>query len=96
MYEVEPEVLGSLTLLGSPVANQLDYSAEYRRELARAHSELYLVQDNAIVYSLLHHRPLREYLDPDKVRRARRASPNQDPIQNELNPILLQLGKPLM
>ncbi len=48
IYEVESEILGSLVQTGSPVANDLDFSQEYRREIARAHSELYLVTENAI------------------------------------------------
>ncbi len=96
MYEVEPEVLASLVQTGSAVANDLDFAQEYRRELARAHSELYLVTDNAITLSLLHHRPLREFIDPRKVAMAQRVCASQDPISSHLNPILLNLGLPRM
>jgi hypothetical protein len=96
IYEVEPEVLGALVQTGSALANDLDYAQEYRRELARAHSELYLVTDNAVTLSLLHHRPLREFIDPRKVERAKRACNSPDPISTHLNPSLHALGLPQM
>ena len=82
--------------MGTPLAVDLDYSEDYRRELARAHAEVFLVRDLAAPLSILHHRPLQHYKDPIKIQKARLACNNQDPILHHLNPMLQQLGIPLM
>jgi hypothetical protein len=96
LYEVEPEVLGSRHIMWTPVALDLDFSEDYRRDLALAFSEVYLVRENAAVISLMQHVPLRYLRDPGRIQRARMACNGQDPVQMHLNPLLQQLGRPLM
>jgi hypothetical protein len=95
-YEVDPEVLGSRHVMWTPVAHELDFSEQYRRELAAAFSDVYLVSDNAAVISVMHHIRLQNLLDPGRLQRARSACNGQDPIALHLNPLLQQLGFPLM
>jgi hypothetical protein len=96
LYEVEPEVLGSRPVLWSPVALELDFSEDYRRELATSFANVYLVTDNAAVISVMHHMRLQHLIDPARLQRARMACNGQDPITLHLNPVLQQLGHPLM
>ena len=96
IYEVEPAVLGGPHVARKPIALDLDYSEDYRRELARAHAELYLVRNDAAALSVLHHRAVSLYRDPVKVNKARQACNGNDPYVFHLNPILLQLGLPQM
>ncbi len=96
LYEVEPEVLGARHVMWSPVSLELDFSEDYRRELAQAFAEVYLVRENAAVISVMHHIQLRNLVDMGRVQRARMACNGQDPIQLHLNPLLQQLGRPLM
>ncbi len=95
-YEVEPEVLGSRHVMWTPVALQLDFSEDYRRELATAFSNVYLLQENAAVISVMHNIPLRDLRDHGRIQRARMACNGQDPIALHLNPLLHQLGHPQM
>jgi hypothetical protein len=94
LYEVDPEVMTSPYVLNCHLASDLNFSEEYRLELSRAFSEVYLVRAGAAVSSVMHHRPLRAYRDPARVQRAALACNNQDPVQNHLNPLLLQIGQP--
>jgi hypothetical protein len=94
MYEVDPELMISPYVLNSPIASDLVFSEEYRLELSRAFSEVYLVRGGAAVASVMHHRPLRAFRDPLKVQKATLACNNQDPVQFHLNPLLQQLGLP--
>ena len=96
IYEVRGVVLGSSAIAGTPLAVDLDHSEEYRRDLARAHSEVFLCRELASPLSLIHHRPLRFYRDTAKIARARLACNDQDPVVLHLNPLLQQLGIPLM
>ena len=96
IFAVQREVLGGRHVAGTPLAVDLDYSEDYRRELARAHSEVFLVRDLASPLSLLHHRPLRLYRDPVKILKATDSCNGQDPVAQHLNPLLQQLGIPLM
>ena len=96
IFEVEDGVLGGRLVAGTPLAVDLDYSEAYRRELAKAHSEVFLVRDLAAPLSILHHRPLKHYRDPVKVQNARDACNGLDLVANHLNPLLAQLGIPLM
>jgi hypothetical protein len=79
-----------------PVGLELDFSETYRRELASAFSEVYLLSENAAVISVMHHIPLCQLRDPRRFQMARMACNGQDPIALHLNPILQQLGHPLM
>ena len=96
IFEIQDVVLGGPFVAGTPLAVDLDYAEAYRSELTRAHSEVYLVRDLAAPLSILHHKPLRFYLDQAKVQRARDACNGLDPITHHLNPLLQQLGYPLM
>jgi hypothetical protein len=96
LYEVEPEVLGSRHVMWTPVALELDFSEEYRRELAVAFANVFLVQENAAVISVMHNIRLQQLLDHGRVQRARMACNGQDPFTLHLNPLLQQLGLPLM
>ena len=96
IYEGKPEVLANSLGVGTPLAVDLDHSEQYRRELAKAHSELFLVRELAAPLSLLHHRPLRLYRDAAKVDKATLACNGLDPVAHHLNPLLQQLGLPLM
>ena len=96
IYEVEDVVLGSSLVARTPLAVDLDHAEEYRRDLARAHAEVFLVRELACPLSLLHHRPLQLYRDPAKINKARECVGGQDPVANHLNPLLQTLGIPLM
>ena len=96
IYEVQDVVLGGNLVAHTPLSVDLDYSEEYRRDLAKAHAEVFLVRELAAPLSLLHHRPLRLYRDAAKVNRARLACNGLDPVAHHLNPLLMQLGIPLM
>jgi hypothetical protein len=96
LYEVEPEVLGSRHVMWTPVALELDFSEDYRRELAVAFANVYLVSENAAVISVMHHIRLQHLRDMGRIQRARLACNGQDPIALHLNPLLHQLGHPLM
>ena len=89
-------MLGGPFVARKPVALDLDFSEDYRRELARAHSEVYLVRNDAAALSVLHHRPIRLYRDPVKENKARQCCNGQDPYVFHLNPVLVQLGLPQM
>jgi hypothetical protein len=93
-FFVEPEVLLSPHIAGHPIASELGYSEEYRQELSRAFSEVFLLRDGAAVNSIMFHRPLRAFRDPARVQRAQRACHNQDPVQLHLNPLLQMIGQP--
>ena len=90
------EVLRGPSVIGTPLAVDLDYSEDYRRDLAKAHSELFLVRELASPLSLLHHRPLRQYRDAAKFDKARLTCNGLDPVAHHLNPLLQQLSIPLM
>jgi len=94
MYEIDPELMISPYVLGSPIASDLNFSEEYRLELSRAFSEVYLLRAGAAVTSVMHHRPLRTLRDPVRIHKASLACNDQDPIQLHLNPLLQQLGLP--
>ena len=94
IYEVEVSVLANRDLGALRV--DLDYSEEYRRELAKAHSEVFVVRELAAPLSILHRQPLRHYRDLVKIDKARLACGGQDPVDLHLNPLLQQLGIPLM
>ena len=96
IFEVQPEVLGGGQVARTQLAIDLDHSEEYRRELTRAHAETFLVRELAAPLSLLHHRPLRLYLDPVKLEKAKKACNDADPVADHLNPLLQQLGIPEM
>jgi hypothetical protein len=96
IYEVEPEVLGARHVMWTPVALELDFSEQYRQELATAFANVYLVSENAAVISVMHRIPLRHLLDLRRVQSAREACNGQDPIALHLNPLLQQIGHPLM
>ena len=96
IFEVEPVVLGGPQVVGTPLAVVLDHSEAYRRELTRAHAEVFMVRDLAAPLSVLHHRPISHYRDPVKVQNAKLACNDQDPVLFHLNPLLQQLGLPLM
>jgi len=96
IFEVEASVLGNPLVANTTLAVDLDFSEAYRRELARAHAEVFLVRDLAAPLSVLHHRPLSHYRDQSKVDKARLACGGQDPIIFHLNPMLNTLGIPLM
>jgi hypothetical protein len=96
LYEIDPEVLGSRIVMWSPLALELNFSEDYRRELALAFAEVYLLRENAAVLSVLHRIPLRQLQDHGRLQRARMACNGQDPVALHLNPILQQLGRPLM
>jgi hypothetical protein len=93
LYEVDPEVLLS-PYVSAPLASELNYSEEYRLELSRAFSEVYLVQAGAAVASVMHHRPLRSFRDPRRIQKATLACNHQDPVRFHLNPLLQMLGQP--
>jgi hypothetical protein len=78
------------------VAHELDFSEDYRRELAAAFANVYLVRENAPVISVMHHVRLNTMVDHGRLQRARAACNGQDPITQHLNPLLQQLGRPLM
>jgi hypothetical protein len=65
-------------LYQKPVSLELNYSEEYRFELARAFSEVYLIHDSGPVLSIMDHRPLRDFIDPAKVHKARHACNGED------------------
>ncbi len=94
VYELDPELMTSPYVLNCPIASDLNYSENYRLELSRAFSEVFLVRPGAAVASVIQHRPLRAYRDPARVQRAALACNQQDPIAMHLNPLLLQLGQP--
>ncbi len=94
MYEVDPELLISPYVLNCPLASDLAFSEEYRLELSRAFSEVYLLKAGAAVASVMHHRPLRAFRDPLRVQKAAITCNNQDPIRLHLNPLLQQIGQP--
>ncbi len=96
LYEVEPEVLGSRHVMWTPVALELDFSEQYRMELAVAFANVYLVTENAAVISVMHHIPIQNLRDHGRLQRARAACNGQDPVALHLNPLLQQLGYPLM
>jgi hypothetical protein len=96
LYEVDPEVLSSPPVLGSPVALELDFQEDYRRELAEAFANVYLVSDNAVVISVMHNIRLQNLIDQSRLQRARMACNGQDPIALHLNPVLHQIGHPIM
>jgi hypothetical protein len=96
VFNVEDEVILAPHVANSPIGAQLLYPAEYRRELSDAYSEVYLLRDDAAVTSLMEHRPLRELRDPARVHRARLTCNGQNPVQHHLNPVLVQLGLPLI
>ncbi len=91
MFQVEPEVLCS-PQIHHQVVTDLGYSEEYRKELSRAYSEVFLLRDGAAVNSILFHRPLRTFRDPARIQKARVACNNQDPVLLHLNPLLQGLG----
>ncbi len=93
VYHVEPEVLCSPQIAGMPIVVELGYSEEYRQELSRAFSEVFLLRDDAAVISIMHHLPLRTLRDPGRIQRARDACNDQDPVLLHLNPLLLVLGQ---
>jgi hypothetical protein len=93
MYEVDPEMMTSPYVLSGPLSSDLNYSEDYRLELSRAFSEVYLLRAGAAVASVMHHRPLRAFRDPAKIQQATFACNNQDPILQHLNPILHQIGQ---
>jgi hypothetical protein len=80
----------------SPVALELDFSEDYRRDLATAFANVYLVGENAAVISVMHHIRLQQLVDHTRLQRARMACNGQDPIALHLNPVLQQIGQPLM
>ena len=94
IYEVETSVLANRDM--GVMRVDLDYPEEYRRELAKAHSEVFLVRDLAAPLTIIHRRPLRHYRDLVKIDKARLACGGQDPVIVHLNPLLQQLGIPLM
>ncbi len=94
MYEVDPELLLSPYVANTQVALDLSYSEEYRLELSRAFSDVYLLRAGAAVASVMHHRPLRSFRDPLRVQRAALACNQQDPVTLHLNPLLQQIGQP--
>ncbi len=94
MYEVDPELMLSPYVTGSDIASDLNFSEEYRLELSRAFSEVYLLRGGAAVASVMYHRPLRMFRDPTRIQKATLACNNQDPILHHLNPLLRQLGQP--
>ncbi len=94
LYEVDADLLLAPHIM--PILPQLNYSEQYRRELSQAFSEVYLVQDGAAVISVMRHIPLRTLRDPAKIMHARDACNGQDPVQFHLNPLLIQLGQPLI
>jgi hypothetical protein len=94
MYEVEPELMLSPYVLNCPVAIDLNFSEQYRLELSRAFSEVYLLRGGAAVASVMHHCPLRVFRDQTKIQKALLACNNQDPIQHHLDPLLQQIGQP--
>ena len=96
IYEVQDVVLGSAPVAGTQLAIDLDHAEDYRRDLARAHAEVFLVRELACPLALLHHRPLKLYRDAAKVDKARQSCGGQDPVAHHLNPLLQTLGIPLM
>ncbi len=94
MYEVDAGLMTSPYVLNSPLASDLNFSEQYRLELSRAFSEVYLVRAGSAVASVMYHRPLRVFRDPAKIQKATLACNNQDPIALHLNPLLQQIGQP--
>ena len=94
IYEVEDSVLANRDLAALRV--DLDYPEAYRRELALAHSEVFMVRELAAPLTIIHRRPLGHYRDLVKIDKARLACGGQDPVALHLNPLLQQLGIPLM
>ena len=94
IYEVEDSVLANRDL--GTVRVDLDYPEAYRRELALAHSEIFMVRELAAPLTIIHRRPLGHYRDLVKIDKARLACGGQDPVALHLNPLLQQLGIPLM
>ncbi len=92
-YEVEPNILLSPHIAHLP---DLLYPEEYRLELAWAFSEVFLVQDDAALSSVMEHRPLVQFRDPLRISRARLSCNGQNPVTLHLNPVLAQLGLPPM
>ncbi len=93
LYQVHPEVLTSKDI-PQDVLLMLDYSEQYRQELAIAFANLYLVHDNAAALSVLFHRPIHTFRDNSKYQHAQRSCNYQNPIEVYLKPILQQLGIP--
>jgi hypothetical protein len=93
MYELDPNVMISLYAINREGFNQLNFPEEYRLELSRAFSEVYLLRGGAAVASVMYHCPLRLFRDPARYQRARDVCNGQDPIQTQLNPVLLQSGQ---
>ncbi len=92
IYAVEPEVLGSKDIVRKPISIVLDFSEQYRMELARAFAEVHLLTDEAAVNSVLERRPLREFRDHGRLHRARMSCNGEDPVAQHLHPLLVQLG----
>jgi hypothetical protein len=93
MYEVDPEIMVSPYIVNSPFASDLLYSEEYRLELSRAFSEVYLLRGGSAVTSVMYHQPLRVFRDPAKIQKATLSCNGQDPVVAHLNPLLQQLGQ---
>ncbi len=96
LYEVVPEVMGSRHVMWTPVVRELDFSEDYRRELAIAFANVYLVEENAVVISVMHNIPIRHLQDQIRFQRAQIACNGQDPIVSHLYPLLVQIGHPIM
>ncbi len=80
----------------TPVVHELDFSEDYRRELAIAFANVYLIEENAVVISVMHNIPIRHLQDHVRFQRAQIACNGQDPIVSHLYPLLVQLGRPIM
>ncbi len=94
LYEIDAELMVSPHVLNSDFASDLVFSEEYRLELSRAFSEVFLLRGGAAVTSVMHHRPLQSFRDPRRVQAATLACNHQDPIRHHLNPLLQQIGQP--
>ena len=96
IYEIRPEIHLNPDIRNSQIQTDLNYAEQYRRDLAKAFAEVYLVRELAAPLSVLHHRPLSFYRDNAKVQHARASCNDTDPIIFHLNPLLQQLGHPTM
>jgi hypothetical protein len=96
IFEVEDELLLAPYIANTNVGPQLNFPEAYRQELSEAFSEVFLLRDNAAVESYMNHRPLREFRDPARLQRARASCNGQNPVLLHLNPVLTQLGIPLI
>jgi hypothetical protein len=88
LYEIDKELL-RLPM----IVHQLDFPTDFRHELAEAHSETFLLKDNALTLSILEHKPLHHYKDPAKIATATMACDGKDPIKTELQPILQHIKR---